>query len=73
MNTLTTRRRFLKRNAAVAGVAAGIGPFNAPAILASRSPNSKLGTAIIARAARGMASLGIAMSEQLVALVGYRR
>jgi hypothetical protein len=50
-------------------MAAGIGLFNAPANLASRSPNAKLGTAIIGAGGRGMAHLGIAMSEQLVALV----
>jgi predicted dehydrogenase len=68
MNTGTTRRWFLKRSAAVTGAAAGLRLFGAPAVLASRAPNAKLATAIIGAGGRGLAHLGVALGEQLVAL-----
>jgi predicted dehydrogenase len=68
MTTRFNRRDLLKKSAAATGAVVGIQMFAAPAILAERSPNSKLGTAIIGANGRGMAHLGVAMSERLVAL-----
>ena len=69
MNTRFGRRDLLKKSAVVAGVAAGVRAFGVPAILAQRSPNSKLGTALIGSGGRGGAHLGVTLGEQLVALV----
>ena len=69
MTMSMSRRGFLKHSAAVAAVAAGRQVVGVPAILAERSPNSKLGTAIIGAGGRGQAHWGAAMSERLVALV----
>ncbi len=63
------RRDILKASAILAGAAAGVQAFGAPAVLAERSPNAKLGMAIIGAGGRGGAHLGAAMSENLVALV----
>ncbi len=64
-----SRRKLLKDSAIVTGAVVGTQLFGVPAILAQRSPNSKLGTAIIGANGRGLAHLEAAMSEQLVALV----
>ena len=69
MNKRLNRRELLKKSAVAAGAAAGIHAFAAPAILAERSPNSKLGMAVIGAGGRGIAHLGAALSEHLVALV----
>ena len=63
------RRELLKKSAIAAGAVAGVQAFGVPAIMAERSPNSKLGTAVIGSNGRGMAHMGPAMSEHLVALV----
>ena len=48
------RRKFLKGTAAAAGVALGSKVFGAPALLAERSPNSKLNTVVIGCANQGL-------------------
>lgn len=68
MTTHLNRRELLKKSAAAAGAVVGTGAMAAPAILAEPSPNSKLGMAIIGANGRGMAHLGAAMSQRLVAL-----
>ncbi|MDD4869742.1 MAG: Gfo/Idh/MocA family oxidoreductase [Kiritimatiellae bacterium] len=71
MKTLTTRRQFLKRGFAFAGAAAGLRLFNAPSILSSRSPNSKLGVAFVGAWGRAHAHLSFTTLEpsmQVVAL-----
>jgi predicted dehydrogenase len=69
MSTQFNRRDLLKKSAMVVGAAAGTRAFGVPALLAQRSPNSKLGTAIIGAGGRGGAHMGPAIAEQLVALV----
>ncbi|MGA2035849.1 MAG: Gfo/Idh/MocA family oxidoreductase [Thermoguttaceae bacterium] len=69
MKDRCTRRNFLKTTAAVTGVAAGTHLFGAPAILAERSPNSKLGVAVIGCGGMGGGNPGVAASERAVALV----
>lgn len=61
----TTRRAFLKQATVMAGAA---GAFEAPALLAESSPNSKLAVAVIGCGGRGEASLDAAMGEKVVAL-----
>jgi len=60
------RRSFLRQLTWLAGAA---GLANAPALLAERSPNSKLAVAVIGCGGRGEASLEAALGEQLIALV----
>jgi predicted dehydrogenase len=69
MTLRSTRRNFLKTTAAVGGVAAGMQWIGAPAVLADRSPNSKLGVAVIGCGGMGGGNPGIAASERAVALV----
>src|ERR1017187_9922697 len=64
-----TRRNFLKTTATVPGAAAGMRLVGAPAVLADRSPNSKLGVAVIACGGMGGGNPEKAASERLVALV----
>ena len=61
-----TRRTFLRQAALSAGVAA---VFNAPFLLAERSPNAKLAVAVIGCGGRGEVSVDGALGERLVALV----
>jgi len=63
-----TRRSFLKRSLAAAGgvTAAGLA---APRILAARSPNDKLGVAVVGAGGMGGYSLGASLRERLVAIV----
>src|SRR4051812_20455529 len=63
------RRRFLKRSAALAGAAAGVGLFGTPSVLADGSPNEKLGIAVIGCGGQGSGNPGLAASERLIALV----
>jgi predicted dehydrogenase len=63
------RRRFLKRSALLAGAAAGTRLMEGPAILSARSPNSKLGIAVIGCGGQGSGNPGLAVGERLVALV----
>ncbi|HOM18949.1 MAG TPA: Gfo/Idh/MocA family oxidoreductase, partial [Thermoguttaceae bacterium] len=70
MSERICRRRFIRTSTiAVAGAAAGLRAFPAPAFLADPAPNSKLRTAVIGCANQGMVSVAGAVSEQLVALV----
>ncbi len=62
------RRTFLQA-AAAAGVATGTKLFGAPYVLAERSPNAKLRTAVIGVWNQGKGSVRAAAKEQLVALV----
>ncbi len=64
-----SRRKFLKKAAAVAGAAAGASLFPTPAILADPSPNSKLGVVVIGVANQGIPSVYAACSERVVAMV----
>jgi predicted dehydrogenase len=63
------RREFLQGTAAAASVALSSRVFGAPALLAERSPNSKLSTVVIGCANQGLASVNAAVTENLVALV----
>ena len=65
----STRRNFLKTTVATAGAVAGTRVFGAPAILADRSPNSKLGVAVIGCGGMGSDNPGVAAGERAVALV----
>ena len=62
------RREFLKKSAGVAALAASAAAVRVPAILAERSPNSKLGTAVIGANGQGMAHVPVAANEHLVAM-----
>jgi len=66
-----SRRQFLKGTlftAAAAGAAHRIWAEEAPAILSTKSPNSKINTACIAVGGRGGAHVGPAASQNLVAI-----
>ena len=63
------RREFLKKSVGAAVLAAGASAVRAPAILAERSPNSKLNVVVIGANGRGMAHVPVAASEHLVGLV----
>ena len=69
MSTRLNRRDVLKKSAVAAGAAMGVGVFGVPALLAQRSPNSKLGMALIGANSRGEAHYGACASQRLVALV----
>jgi len=69
MSQRLSRRNLLKKAGMIAGAAAGTRLFSAPAILAQRSPNSKVGTVVIGATNQGKASVSGALTEQLVALV----
>ena len=62
MTKNTTRRNFIKRTALASGIVA------APSILAERSPNSKLGIAVIGSGGMGSGNPAIAASERFVAM-----
>lgn len=62
------RRKFLRRTAALAGTAAALRPFPAPALLADPSPNAKLNIAGIAVGGRGGGHVEPALAENLVAI-----
>jgi len=68
MSSRFTRREFLKKSVGVAVLAAGASAMGTPAILAERSPNSKLNMAVIGANGRGMAHVPVAASEHLVAM-----
>ena len=53
MRIRLSRRKLLKDSAIVAGVAVGAQVLGVPALLAQRSPNSKLGMALIGANGRG--------------------
>ncbi|MGA2618956.1 MAG: Gfo/Idh/MocA family oxidoreductase [Thermoguttaceae bacterium] len=69
MTSRPTRRDFLKTTAAATGAAAGLRAFGVPAVLADRSPNSKLGVAVIGCGGMGGGNPGVAAGERAVALV----
>ena len=69
MSSRFGRREFLKKSAGAAALAAGAPAVGVPAILAERSPNSKLNTAVIGASGRGMAHVPVAANEHLVAMV----
>src|SRR5260370_17262517 len=65
----TTRRRFLKQSAALAGVAAGAQVFGLPNILKAAAPNEKLNIAGIGVGGQGAGDLAqSAATENIVAL-----
>lgn len=64
----TDRRRFLKQSAAL-GAAALTPSMGVPMILRDRSPNEKIGIAVIGCGGQGGGNPGLAASERLVALV----
>jgi predicted dehydrogenase len=68
MTTRFTRRKFITTTVAAAGVAAGAKSFAAPAVLSEKSPNSKLGTAVIGVVNQGKPAVIAASTERLVAL-----
>jgi predicted dehydrogenase len=68
MTTRWTRRTLLKRTGAAVGALAATGALKGPFVLAERSPNSKLQTAVIGCGGQGGASVGAAASEKLVAM-----
>jgi predicted dehydrogenase len=63
------RRRFLGHSAALAGAVAGTQLFGVPAVLTARSPNEKLGIAVIGCGGQGGGNPGLAAGEHLIALV----
>ncbi|MGO8692004.1 MAG: Gfo/Idh/MocA family protein [Thermoguttaceae bacterium] len=69
MRVRLSRRKLLKDSAIVAGVAVGAQVLGVPALLAQRSPNSKLGMALIGANSRGEAHYEACASQRLVALV----
>ena len=74
MSVRISRRKLLKDSAIVAGVAVGSQVFGVPALLAQRSPNSKLGMAVIGANGRGMEpTYQAAATQRVVALGRYRR
>jgi len=68
MSKRFTRRTFVQRSAQVAAAAAGAQCLGVPAVLAERSPNSKLNIAGIGVAGRGGAHVVPSLSENLVAV-----
>jgi predicted dehydrogenase len=67
MATRKSRRDFLKKSAALAGVsAAALWP--APSVLADPKPNAKLGVAVVGGGGMGGYSVGGALGERFVAL-----
>ena len=64
-----TRRRFLKKGAALAGAAAALRFSRGPVALAGSSPGIKLGVAVIGAGGMGGYSVSSALGERLVALV----
>jgi predicted dehydrogenase len=64
----TSRRRFLKRSAALAGAAAGAQLFGVPNILKARAPNEKLGVAVVGCGNMGSYSTQQALKENFVAI-----
>ena len=68
MGRKINRRRFLQASAAV-GAGVGVGAFGVPNVLADRSPNDKLGVAVIACGGMGGGNPGVAAGERAVALV----
>ena len=69
MSQNISRRRFLRRSAITAGAVAGTSLIGAPAILAQRAPNSKLGVAVVGCGGAGGGNPGAAAGEQAIALV----
>jgi predicted dehydrogenase len=69
MTLRSTRRSFLKKSAVVASAAASAQLIGVPAVLADRSPNSKLGVAVIGCRGMGSGNPGYAARERAVALV----
>jgi predicted dehydrogenase len=69
MASRRTRREFLQKMTVLAGAAAGVQVLGVPAVLAERSPNSKLGVGVIGCGGMGSGNPGAAASERAVALV----
>ncbi len=69
MTMRSTRRDFLRKTVAVTGAAAGVQMFGVPALLADRSPNSKLGVGVIGCGGMGGGNPGVAADQRAVALV----
>jgi predicted dehydrogenase len=68
MKQRLNRRKFLGVSAAAAGAAAGARLWAAPAVLSSRSPNAKLGVAVIGVVNQGKPAVNAACTERVVAL-----
>ncbi len=64
-----TRRELFKKAVVIAGAATGVKYFPSPALLAERSPNSKLACVVIGCGGRSSAHLPSAAREKLVAVV----
>ncbi|MGA2069176.1 MAG: Gfo/Idh/MocA family oxidoreductase [Thermoguttaceae bacterium] len=69
MSLRSTRREFLTRTGLAVGAAAGVQALGVPAVLAERSPNSKLGVAVIACGGMGGGNPDAAADQRAVALV----
>src|SRR5712691_9410796 len=67
-NFHVSRRHFLRRTAAIAGVAAGARFLGMPCLLGADSPNAKLGVAVIGAGGMGGYSFDSALKERLVAI-----
>jgi predicted dehydrogenase len=68
MSQRLTRRKLLANAAAVGGAALAGQVFGVPSLLANRSPNSKLGLAVIGIINQGKPAVNAAAAENLVAL-----
>jgi predicted dehydrogenase len=68
MSSRVTRRTFVRRSSQAAAVLAGASCLGVPAVLAERSPNSKLNIAGIGVAGRGRAHVRPSAGENLVAV-----
>jgi predicted dehydrogenase len=63
-----TRRSFLNKGVALAGASAAAAFWPAPYVLADPKPNSKLGVAVVGGGGMGGYSVGVALTERLVAV-----
>ena len=64
-----TRRSFLRKGLAVAGITAASPLLRGPYVLAQKSPNSTLGVAVVGAQGMGGYSLDCSLRERLVAMV----
>jgi len=64
-----TRRGFLKKSIALAGAATASPLLRGPYVLADKSPNAKLGVAVVGAGGMGGYSVGCSLGENPVAIV----
>ncbi len=69
MANQVTRRSFLRKGLALAGTATATGLLRGPYVLAQRSPNAKLGVAVVGAGGMGGYSVDCALRENFVAVV----